>query len=321
MTQGALVRPLSGVFSIVPTPFSEDGELDEASLRSVVEYFLECEVDGLFALGVASESYFLSDEERRRVVEVVVGQVAGRVPVLAGSGHPSTHVVVQQCRQYSRLGAAAVVVLPPYVTRPDADGILRHFRTVAESTQVPVVLQDEPASTGVTMPAALIARVAREVENVRYAKVEGQPVTYKLTEVKELVGEEIGLFTAGSAFFDQELSRGVAGIMTGLVLAGLLVDIWRAFNANDIEGAWRLWHRYLPLVTLESHPALLLSVRKEMLRMMGIIQTATVRPPALRADAPTIRHLESLLDVLNLRGGYQPSRESGSPSTAGPGPT
>ena len=143
------------------------------------------------------------------------------------------------------------------------------------------------------MPAALIARIAREVEDVRYAKVEGQPVTYKLTEVKELVGEDIGLFTAGSAFFDQELSRGVAGIMTGLVLAGLLVDIWRAFNAGDIEGAWRLWHRYLPLVTLESHPALLLSVRKEMLRMMGVIQTATVRPPALRADAPTVRHLES----------------------------
>ena len=303
----------------MPTPFSEDGELDEHSLRSVVEYFLECQVDGLFALGVASESYFLSDDERRRVVEVTVGQVAGRVPVLAGAGHPGTHVVVHQCRQYARLGVAAVVVLPPYVTRPDAAGILRHYATVAESTDVPVVLQDEPASTGVTMPAALIARIAREVENVRYAKVEGQPVTYKLTEVKELVGEEIGLFTAGSAFFDQELSRGVVGIMTGLVFAGMLVDIWRAFSAGDIKGAWRLWHRYLPVVTLESHPALLLSVRKELLCMLGVIRTATVRPPALRADAQTVRHLEGLLDVLELRGGYQPSRQAGSPTTAGSG--
>ncbi len=301
---------LAGVFSIIPTPFDDGGELDEASLRSAIDYFLSCQVDGVFVLGVASESYFLSDEERRRIVKIAVDQVNGQRPVLVGAGHPSTYVAARQCEEFAGLGAAAVVVLPPYVTRPDGDGIFRHYETVSKAVDIPVVLQDEPNSTGVVMPAALIARILKEIENVRYAKVEGQPVTYKLTQVRAAVGDQIGLFTAGSAFFDQELERGADGILTGLVFAGLLVDVWRMFKTGDLDGAIRLWHRYLPLVTIESHGNLFVSVRKEMLRILGVIKTANVRQPADKADAQTIRHLERLLAMLDLRDGYLPRRSA-----------
>ena len=177
---------LGRFYSILQTPFDAGGAIDRASLVRLLHHRERCGCDGLFLLGVASEAMFLSRAEQEEIVGLVMRELGGRLPVLAAAYAPATAAVVELGRLWADLGASGVVVLPPYATAPTDDAVVRHYAAVTAALDVPVIAQDEPNTSGVAMSAALLACLAHEVEGVAAFKVEGQPVTQRLSAVRAL---------------------------------------------------------------------------------------------------------------------------------------
>src|ERR671916_2234323 len=155
---------LHGVCTIALTPFTEEGELDEASIDSLSEFYVDSGVHGVTILGIMGEAHKLSDAERRAVTQQYVSAVRGRVPVVVGCSAVATRVAAERAREAEEAGAAAVMLAPPNNQR-SLELVFEHYRRVAEAVSVPVVVQDEPVNTGVVMPASFIARLVDEIEN------------------------------------------------------------------------------------------------------------------------------------------------------------
>ncbi|MBI3978408.1 MAG: dihydrodipicolinate synthase family protein [Chloroflexi bacterium] len=295
------MQELRGVLPIVATPFDGDEAVDEASLRNLVEFHIGAGAHGLTLLGVAGEIHKLTDAERQQVVEISLDQARGRVPVVVGTGHPSTRVAVQFSQQAERAGAAAVMVIAPYVgVRPDQPGLYEYYRAVAESVGIPIVVQDEPVTSGVILPAPFIARLA-EIPNVKYAKVEQVPTPPKFAEIRRLTGGRLGLFGGvGGMYFLEELERGAAGIMTGFGYTEVLVEIFNAHARGDARRAQELFYRYSALLSYETQQGIGLQLRKQVLQWRGLIRDARVRGPAPRIDDETRAELRALIERLGL---------------------
>src|SRR6266481_8372707 len=152
----------SGVFHILATPFREDGALDTEGLPRLVECALATGITGFTILGIAGEAHRLTDEERRRVVESVVKEVRGRVPVAVGVSASGTHLATAFTRMAQEHGADGLMVAPPTGLK-NLDAVADYFLAIADAATVPLVLQDEPVTTQVTMPAAFVARLCTEI--------------------------------------------------------------------------------------------------------------------------------------------------------------
>src|SRR5262245_6527647 len=183
----AMTTELRGVIPITATPFDAHGQVDETSIGTLVEFEARCGVHGLNVLGIMGEAHKLTEGERRRVAEVFVKCAAGRFPVVVGTSHGGTAVVVELSQAAEAAGAAAVMVGPPIGLRGDA-AILAHYRQVAAEIAIPIVVQDEPVTTGVLMSPELLARIGSEIEGCRYVKLEEPPTPTKLTALRRLPG-------------------------------------------------------------------------------------------------------------------------------------
>ncbi len=295
---------LGRFYSILQTPFDADGAIDRASLVRLLHHREGCGCDGLFLLGVASEAMFLSRAEQEEVVDLVMRELGGRLPVLAAAYAPGTAAVVELGRRWAEMGASGVVVLPPYAAAPTDDAVVRHYAAVAAALDVPVIAQDEPNTSGVAMSAALLACLAGEVEGVAAFKVEGQPVTQRLSAVRALVGDVRPLYSAAGTSFVQELARGSSGMMTGYPYPEVIVETLALFHDGDSVGANALWDHLMPLTAMDARPGLMWAVRKEILKRRGLIVHATVRDPAPAIDAATRDEIAQLIDRLELGARY-----------------
>jgi 4-hydroxy-tetrahydrodipicolinate synthase len=294
---------LRGVIPITVTPFDATGRVDEASIASLVEFEVRCGVHGLTVLGIMGEAHKLGEGERRRVAEAFLQAAAGRLPVVVGTSHGGTAVAVELAQAAEAAGAAAVMVAPPPGLRGEA-AILAHYRAVAGALSIPVVIQDEPVTTGVLMPPELLVRIATEVPACRYVKLEEAPTPPKVTTLRALPGgERLAIFGGLNAlYFYEELARGTVGIMTGVAFPELLVEIYAAFTRGDRAGAAALFDRYASYLRYEGQQGIGLALRKEVLRLRGAIATSTVRPPGPVLDEVTRRELTALLARLGLLG-------------------
>src|SRR5215467_5823713 len=153
---------LQGIYPILNTTFHDDGSLDLESQRRLVSYLLEAGAHGLGLFGNASEGYALLPEERVAILRLVVKEVDGRVPLVVSSGHTGTDGAVQLSKEAQDLGADALMILPPFYLKTDADGLMHYFEAISRAVQIPIMVQDAPLMTQVVMPAALLARMSRE---------------------------------------------------------------------------------------------------------------------------------------------------------------
>ncbi len=304
---------LAGVYPILATPFDDSGALDAASLRRLVDFQMSIGVQGVTACGMAGEVHKLSDAERTRVVEIVVEAVAGRGIVIAGTGHSGTDVTVELSRQAEAAGADALMVQPPYVFKPDPAGIVEHYRAVAGAVSLPIIVQDEPVVTGLTMAPGLLAQLGRDIPNVHYVKVEHVPTAIKMSRIVEAAAaagsEPPGLLGGmGGLYFLDELRRGAVGIMTGFAYPEVLVEVYTAFAAGERERAAEVFYRYLPLIVFEGQLGVSgVAIRKAILQLRGLIASAHVRAPRGPAiDRQTWQETRALIERLGLPLGAPP---------------
>lgn len=291
------MKLLHGIIPILPTPFDEDGALDEANLQRLVEHLIAQRVHGLGTLALASEGYKLTEAEGRRVIRAVVEATAGRVPVVVGTSHEGTRAAIERSREAVTLGADAVMLLPPYLVKPTPASLLAHFAAVAEAVEVPVVVQDSPQLTGVVMPPAFLIELARRAPNIRYVKIEGLSAGRSISVVVEALGPGFGVLCGwGGLGLLDALRRGACGCMPGADFAPALVAVYEAFEGGQVEQAQNLFDRLLPLLSFAAQSLdRFVIIAKTILARQGIITTSTLREPFAPLDDIEHAEMERLL--------------------------
>lgn len=296
-----------GVYSVLPTPFDDAGEIDEPSLRRVVDLFLNAGVSGLTALGVTGEVGRLDDAERRRVVDVVLATVNGRVPVVIGTSADGTRACIAQSRAALAAGASAVMVSPPRLPKLNTGAVLDHYRALAGAVDVEIVVQDYPPLSGYHLEPSLLARIAREIPRAGTIKLEDPPTPFKTARILEAAaGTPVRILGGlGGVFLLEELLAGAAGAMTGFALPEILVRIVGLFRAGSVDAAADLFYRTVPLMRFEFQDGIGMAIRKEVLRRRGAIASAAIRPPGGRLDASTREALDRVLAWVQAQEGVE----------------
>ena len=291
---------LSGVWNIVPTPFDEGEELDLASLRTLTDFVIGHEVDGMTILGVLGEGAKLADAERSAVIETTLEQANGRLPVCVTVSAPSTHRSEAFAREAARAGAHSVMLSAPPLSRPNDEAVRRHYLRVAEAVpELPVVIQDLPA-LGVWMSADLIAGLAREAPNLRVVKLEEEPTAPKVGRLMAANPDLRVLGGLGGEMLIEELRRGAVGTMTGFGYPETLVAIMRDWRAGNETAAVDRFHRWMPLIRFENQQLLNLPIRKHIYMRRGAMASDKVRAPGPTIDEQTKADLDDLLRRLGL---------------------
>jgi len=285
---------LAGIYPILNTAFTEDGSLDLASQISLIGYLLESGARGLGVFGNAGEGYALTPDERRTLLQLIVREVNGRVPLVVSTGHTGTDAAVRLSREAEDSGAAALMILPPYFLRTDGEGLAHYYAAIGQAVKIPIMIQDAPLMTQVAMPPALLARLAREIERVEYVKVEAPPTAPK---VSAILNQSPGLTVFGGLngqFLIEEIRRGARGAMPGSDLIPEFVRIWNHLEAGEDEAAWRLFTQILPLARFELQPGMGVSAQKHNLAARGVIRCPRVRHPAVSLDRRSLAELAFL---------------------------
>ncbi len=288
---------LEGVFSVLPTPFLEDGAVDHESLRRVIDLFIAGGVNGLTALGVTSEASRLTERERAMVLETVMHQVGRRVPVVAGTTADGLRTCIEYTRIARASGAAAVMISPPRLPKLNSDAVVGHFAAVAEAVDIPIVVQDFPPVSGFIMEPLLLARIARVVPAARTIKLEDPPTPLKIAKILQAAqGLEVSIFGGlGGVFLLEELMAGASGAMTGFAYPEILVEIVQAYRGGNPDHAAEVFYRNVALMRFEFQDGIGMAIRKEVLRRRGAIRYAGVRAPGVSLDAGASAALDRVL--------------------------
>ncbi len=288
---------LEGVYSVLPTPFTASGDVDDASLRQVIDLFVEAGVNGVTALGVTGEVARLTDEERRHVLEVVVDHVKGRVGVVAGTTAEGTRTCIAHSRHALATGATAVMVSPPRMPKLNSEAVVRHFSALAEAVDIEIVVQDYPPISGFAMEPGLLARIAKELPRARTIKLEDPPTPFKTSRILEACGDvPVRIFGGlGGVFLLEELMAGATGAMTGFAFPELLVNIVALYRAGNVDEAADLFYKTVPLMRFEFQEGIGMAIRKEVLHRRGALASPATRAPGPALDKTTREALDRVM--------------------------
>ncbi|MDR6889820.1 MULTISPECIES: dihydrodipicolinate synthase family protein [Variovorax] len=262
---------LTGVFPVLPTPFDAAGNPDTASLRKLVDYLLRCGVDGLTYPGVASEVGQLTVEERQALVDLVLTEVAGRVPVIAGVSSSDAATTVRLAVAATERGAAALMVaVPP--DRKNATEQIAYFKEVAKAAGGAVLmLQNVPPPVGAGLDPEVLIQVLEAVPSIRYVKEETLPSGQRLSVLRaKAPANLLGVFGgAGGRYITDELRRGAAGTMPAIELAEVHTALFKAHREGDADRVRALFTRMLPVLNVQA--VFRWSLTKYVLKKRGLI--------------------------------------------------
>ncbi len=224
-----------GVYPALITPFDDGGRVDEDVLRALVDWHLEAGVRGFFVCGSTGEGLLLSTEERRRVAEVVVEHLRGRGLCIVHVGHPSSEEAARLARHAEEIGADAVSSVPPIYYLVDLEGILLHYRTIAEATSLPLLVYNIPATTGVRLTADEMKRVFEipSVIGMKYTDAD----YFEMRNILDLVDGQAIVLAGRDELFLPALTMGAGGSIgaTQNIFPELFVGIYTAF----LDGDWQ----------------------------------------------------------------------------------
>jgi dihydrodipicolinate synthase/N-acetylneuraminate lyase len=307
MNPSMLASPLRGVVPVAPTPFDADAEVDYAGQKRVLDFLVDAGVDAICILANYSEQFSLTDDERERLTALCLDHVAGRLPVVVTTSHYSRKLAAERSRRAQAAGAAMVMLMPPYhgaTIRPDEPEIFDFFQGVAAAIDIPIMIQDAPVS-GVSLSAAFLARLAREIDEVQYVKVEVPAAAAKLRDLVSRAGDTLpGPFDGEESItLLPDLDAGATGTMPSALQPDLLRAIVQSHQAGDRARAMELYERSLPLILYENRQCGLRAT-KALLREGGIIACEDARAPMPALHPATRAGLVELarrIDPLILR--------------------
>jgi dihydrodipicolinate synthase/N-acetylneuraminate lyase len=288
-----------GVYVILPTPFDERGNLDLEGLKRIVSFSIDCGAHGVVGPANASEAPYLSDAERRQVVEATVQEADGRVPVVAGVTASCARLAVEFARHAEQAGADMVMAMPPSVQRASDAEIRAYYGDIGEATSLPVCIQNYAGPGGTVLSAAFVAGLLKDFPRVDYVKEETDFPGPMVSALREVAGPHLKGVMGGKAgrHLLDEHRRGVCGTMPACEVADLHVRLWDELESGKAEAARDTYTRLLPLLLFETSYGV--AVYKEVLRRRGVIRSAYHRQAGGRQlDAGARDELTAILAAL-----------------------
>jgi 4-hydroxy-tetrahydrodipicolinate synthase len=285
----------TGVIPILATPFNDDEDLDLESWRRLLEFMVGLGVDGITILGVLGESNRITDYEREALIRSAVATVNKRVPIIVGTSHTGTRAAAYLSRMAQSLGANAVMVTPGKEPVPNDDRIVETYRRIAQGLEIPIVLQDHPASTEVHLSVPLMLRLVREVPAIQCIKEEAVPTAPKIRQLRDgMAAPGVPILSGlGALYAPFDMEAGSAGFNTGFAFPEALQAMVVAGRAADWPRVQEIYARFSPLIVFEQQPGV--AIRKELLRRRGLLASSRARHPGATITPERAKQLDSLL--------------------------
>lgn len=295
---------LKGIIPVLPATFNEDGtEVDYDSLGRVVDTVIEEGVHGIALFGIGTEFYKLSDRERERMLTVVVEKNRGRVPVVSSVTRNSTELAVEEAKYAEAAGADAIMVFPPHFITPSKEGLIKHILSVADSVNLPLIIQYTPQYSGFTIPAETFLDIMEKSGREIYVKAEAIPPGPMVTALIEGSKGKLGVFTGngGIQAYDA-MERGAIGFMPGCAMAKLYVQFYNEYVDGSKEKAFEICSSYTPLVlSIVQSAEIFLKFEKMILAQRGIIKSDYCRLPNYIPDTYSLNEFQKHYDTLKRK--------------------
>jgi len=238
---------LEGIMPPHITPMKHDGEIDESSLRECVRFWIESGVHGLVPCGSNGEAPYLSREERKKVIEIVVEEANGKIPVIAGTGCMSTKETIALTKDAEDVGATAALIVTPFYFRLSNREIIEHFKEISESVDIPIVLYNVPKFTGVNLEPSVIAQLA-ELDQVIGVKDSSGSI-WQIAEIIRLAGNKLSVLAGTGDVIFPTLMLGGRGAIVAIanVAPKICVNLYEAVKSGQYSKAKELQLKLLPL--------------------------------------------------------------------------
>ena len=299
----------SGILPVVPTTFTETGDLDLDSQRRALDCIVDQGVDGACILANFSEQFLLTDEERDSLLTICLDHIAGRIPIIVTCSHFSTRIAVERAKRAEDAGAAMIMMMPPYhgtALKADETGIREHFEQLADAIDIPIMVQDAPLS-GVTLSVQLLVELAQAIPQLAYFKIETPGTAAKIRALTEAASDAIDgpLDGEESITLMADLDAGATGSMSSALLPELIKPVIEHHRAGDRDKAAAQYTHILPLINYENRQCGLRAAKTVMMEG-GVITSDAVRHPLEPLHPETRKGLLELarsLDVIALRWG------------------
>ena len=290
------MRTFSGSLVALATPFGPDGQVDYKQLEALVEFQLEHHTDGIMALGTTAETPTLSQEEKDKIAQTVIGKVAGRIPVIVGAGSNDTLHAAALARRYEAMGADGLLVVTPYYNKANKSGMLAHFRTIADGVNIPILLYNVPSRTGCSIPLDVLEELSHHKNIVGIKEASGD-IAY-VTAAARLLNQDFCMLSGNDDEVLPLLALGGSGVIS--VLANIAPDqtheLVSSYQSGDIAHARDVQLKYLELIHAlfaETSPAPL----KEAMNLLGM-KVGSCRLPLGPVSESTRQRLEKALTIL-----------------------
>ncbi|MGD0669820.1 MAG: 4-hydroxy-tetrahydrodipicolinate synthase [Bryobacteraceae bacterium] len=290
----------TGCGTALVTPFKKDLSLDESTLRKLVRRQIEAGIDFLVPCGTTGESPTLTRAEHLRVIEIVVEEAKGKTPVLGGAGGYNTHEVIELARELERRGVDGILSVTPYYNKPTQEGLFQHYRAIAGSIRLPIIVYSVQGRTGVNVEPATLARLA-QIENIAGVKEASGSIS-QIVNVLHEVPPEFTVLSGDDAITIPLMALGGRGIISVVSnqIPGPMARLAQACLGGDFAAARQIQARYLPLMNINFVEANPIPVKAGM-ALMGLLEPVW-RLPMCAPSAANLARIEKVIESLGLLG-------------------
>ena len=291
---------LKGMGVALITPFKEDESVDYEALGRLVDYLLQNGADYLVVLGTTAETPTLTEEEKKKIIELVVTKVRHRIPIVLGVGGNCTKSVVDKLKNDNFEGIDAILSVVPYYNKPSQEGIYQHYKAIAQATELPVILYNVPGRTGVNMTAETTLRLAREFKNIIAVKEASGNIT-QMDDIIKNKPKDFNVISGDDGITFPLITLGAIGVISviGNAFPREFSRMVRLALAGDYDSARTIHHRFTELFSLlfvDGNPAGV----KSMLSMMGFVENR-LRLPLVPTRIVTYEKIRNVLHELSIK--------------------
>jgi 4-hydroxy-tetrahydrodipicolinate synthase len=298
---------IKGICPIIATPFKENGEVDYRSLDNLVRVLIKGGCHAVTLFGIAGEYYKLSDEERKKMVEITVAAAKemGGKTIISVTDH-ATEIAVKNAKLFEEMGADCLMMLPPFFLKPGAGYLYEHMKAIGNAVKIPVMAQYAPEQTGVAIAPEIFIKLEKECPNIIYYKIECKPAGPYVTSLMKLTGGKMKIFVGNAGFQFIECSdRGAIGAMPGCSMFDVYLDIYNKYVSGDREGAIKVHNELLPMLNhIRQNVEQIISFEKRILKRRGIIESDYCRKPSYNTDEYFDKLFDEFYQVMSKKYGW-----------------
>lgn len=276
------MKQLKGSFTVLVTPFTRDDEVDERGLRANIDWYIEQGTHGLDCSGSTGEFIALTEEERKKVISTTIEQANGRVPVVVGTCGCTTKDTIKWTKFAKDAGADTAMLVHPYYHLPNEDELYEHYKKVAQAVDIPIMIYNNPFTTGVNASAELIARLAKDFDNISYVKDTSSRIQM-VQDIIGLAGDNITVFCGMDELAFESFVLGAKGWIsaTANIIPKKCSQLFELTEKGNINQARELWYKMLPLCNFVENSGRYIQIAKKGLDWLGQAGGPSLRGPKL----------------------------------------